>query len=122
MSDQVAVAKDLAECLPALCARSWTIRLMQVMTVFSFVICEGLIADAAELVFRVPLLQLAIFQSLKELGDIPARSTESWITGWKIGLRNPLELVPGMIILCIMVADETSFQIHHLGNKPFPVF
>jgi hypothetical protein len=27
-----------------------------------------------------------------------------------------------MIVLRIVVADETSFQIHHLGNEPFPIF
>jgi hypothetical protein len=27
-----------------------------------------------------------------------------------------------MIILRIVIVDETSLQIHHLGDKPFPVF
>jgi hypothetical protein len=27
-----------------------------------------------------------------------------------------------MIIFRIVIADETSFQVHHLGDKPFRVF
>jgi hypothetical protein len=95
---------------------------MQIVAVFPFVFREGLTANAAKLALRVPLSQLTVFQRLKDLGDIPRRPAESWIEGRKVGLRDSLELVPGMIVFRIMVADETSLQVHHLGNEPFPVF
>jgi len=95
---------------------------MQIVAVFPLVFREGLTANAAKLSLRVPLSQLTVFQRLKELGDIPRRPAESWIAGWKVGLLDSLELVPGMIVFRIVVVDETSLQIHHLGNEPFPVF
>jgi hypothetical protein len=40
MGNQVADAVDFTECLYALCARSWTVRLMQIVTVFPFIFRE----------------------------------------------------------------------------------
>lgn len=116
MSDQVAVAMAFSH--ERLFARSFcarTIRLVQIVAVFPFTFCEWLATDVAEQIGFVPFAETSPLHLVDEQADV------AWVGGRQIGLGYFPKLVPGVVIVRVVTAEEASLKVHHLGLEPLAV-